>query len=171
MLEWSGIKWVRRAATVVALSAAMLTGSLAVTPAQAAGNCAESHKELPTPGYNVDLWVDLCATGSTGQRSGAYMIVNWRDAGGGANDGDRKFDGLRMYLRVERYDTIYAGDSWSLAGKLNRNASGSWTSPIVWADSSRRGGWSGDGKVEYDIDRDGEGYQDAWQLHGSPIQY
>ena len=162
---------VRRTA-VVGAAAMLALGSLVTAgPAQAAGNCSENHEELPTPGYNVDLYVKVCATESTHRTHGAYLIVSWRDAGGGANDGARKFDGLRMHLRVERYDTDYTRDSWSLAGQVNRNESGTWTSPIIKAASTKRGGWTGDGYVKYDIDRDGHGYLDAWSLHGSPTQY
>jgi hypothetical protein len=162
----------RKALARTAGVALLVLGSLfAAGPAQASGNCSESHKELPTPGYDVDLYVKVCATEGTSRRHGAYLIVSWMDAGGGANDGDRKFDGLRMHLRVERYDRDYTRDSWSLAGLVNRNESGTWSSPIIYAASTKRGGWTGDGYVKYDIDRDGEGYLDAWSLHGSPARY
>lgn len=161
-----------KAGAGVAAAALLMLGSLfAAGPAEASGNCSDNHKELPTPGYNVDLYVKVCATGGTYLHHGAYLVVSWRDGGGGATDGDRKFDGLVMHLRVERYDKDYVRDSWSLAGLVNRNESGTWTSPIIEATSSLRGGWTGDGYVKYDIDRDGEGWLPAWSLHGSPMQY
>lgn len=166
----------RRAAVGAAAVGAAATGLalgplFTATPAQAAGHCSDNHTELPTPGYDVDLYVKVCATEGTSRHHGAYLIVSWRDAGGGADDGDRKFDKLRMHLRVERYDKDYTRESWSLAGRVNRHESGTWSSPIIRATSTKRGGWTGDGHVKYDIDRDGRGYLDAWSLHGSPARY
>jgi hypothetical protein len=156
----------------VATAALLAVSSLVVAgPAQASSTCTKNEKSLPTPGYNTDLTVWVCATDGTYLHHGAYLVVSWTDGGDSATDGDRKFDGLVMHLRVERYDADYVRDSWSLAGLVNRNESGTWSSPIIEATSTLRGGWTGDGYVKYDIDRDGEGWQLAWSLHGSPMQY
>jgi hypothetical protein len=171
--RYEGKPRVRRSAGVrVATTALLALGSLfTAVPAQASGNCSDNDNELATPGYDVDLHVKVCATEGTSRHHGAYLVVSWEDAGGGATDGDRKFDGLHMHLTVERYDTAYAYDYWSLAGLVNRNESGTWTSPILEVTSTKRGGWTGDGWVKYDTDRDGQGYLDAWELHGSPVKY
>ena len=154
-------------------TAALLAVSslLAAAPAQASAYCTKNEKSLPTPGYNTDFDVWVCATGGSYSHHGAYLVVGWTDGGDSATDGDHKFDGLVVHLRVERYDADYVKDSWSLAGLVNRNEHGTWTSPIIEATSTLRGGWTGDGYVKYDIDRDGEGWQDAWSLKGSPMVY
>jgi hypothetical protein len=69
---------------------------------------------------------------------------------------------------MSRVRRIGSGQAVRLAGLVNRNGSGTWTSPIIKTTSTKRGGWTGDGYVKYDIDRDGHGYLDAWSLHGSP---
>lgn len=161
-----------RKAGMAAAALLAVSSLLAAAPAEASWNCTdEQDKSLPTPGYDVDLHVKVCATGGTYLHHGAYLVVSWEDGGGGATDGDRKLDGLVMHLNVERYDTPYVRDSWSLAGLVNRNESGTWASPTIYATSTLRGGWTGDGYVKYDVDRDGEGWLPTWWLHGSPMQY
>jgi hypothetical protein len=162
----------RTACALVTAVLLTLTGAvLTAVPAHASGNCSDNDKELSTPGYNTHLYVKVCATEGTSRHHGAYLVVSWRNGGDSAADGDRKFDGLRVHLRVERYDHDYVKDSWSVAGLVNRHESGVWTSPILEVASTKRGGWTGDGYVKYNIDRDGKGYLNAWSLHGSPMKY
>lgn len=163
-----------RSSILLAVGAILTPIATVVTAgsAQAAGHCTDSqHKSISTPGFNTDLYVKVCATEGTSRHHGAYMIVSWHDGGSSASDGDRKFDSLRVHARVERNNTVYATDSWSIAGRVNRNESDTWSSTIVYAASSTRGAWSGDGYISYDVDRDGEGTQPVWSLHGSPLVY
>lgn len=110
----------------------------------------------------------MCIYGAGSDLKGAYIIVGWTDGGDSATDGDRKWDKLVIHQRIERYNTTYNSNSCSIAGKVNRNESGSATCPTVFYRSSTRGGWSADGKLEHDADRDGEGSHD-WGLYGSPV--
>ena len=162
----------RRSRPLVAAAAALLLApvltALMSAPAHAAECSRSQHREIDTPGYNADLWVKVCASGGHTKHS-AFLVARWDDAGGGANDGDRKFDGLRLHLRVERNNRTYKSASWSIAGRVNRADSGVWSSPTLTATSSRNHGWTGDGYVSYDVDRDGKGTYD-WSLSGSPSQ-
>lgn len=160
--------------TCVGLAAAMAAAAAPIllpAPALAGVECTSSqHKEISTPGWDTDLYVKVCGSGGGGSNRGAFVIVSWSDGGDSANDGDRKFDKLRVQARVERHGTSRASKSWSIAGKVNRNKSGTWTSPWVRTGGGQpSGGWTGDGAVTYDVDRDGAGSR-TWQLKGSPVQ-
>ena len=135
------------------------------TPAHAGECTPEQHKEIDTPGYDVDLHVNF------GSRLPDLPAGTWPGRrGGGANDGDRKFDALRLEVRAERYDQVYASASKSIAGEVNRSESGTDSTPIARSESTLNNGWSGDGRVVYDIDRDGEGAH-YWDLTGTPTSY
>jgi hypothetical protein len=162
----------RKTTTLGALAVTLGLPLLTAPPASASGNCTDSQDHsFSTPGYNTDLSVYVCSTEGTSRHHGGYIIVYWHDGGDSATDGDRKFDALRIHGRIERYDDTRDSDSWSIAGLVNRNESGQWVSPTMEVTSTQRGGWTADGKVTFDIDRDGEGTQPAWQLHGSPAKY
>lgn len=162
-----------RARTLLgALTLAIGLPLVAAPPATAAGNCTdEQTRSISTPGVNPVLHVKVCSTGGTSRHHGGYIVVSWEDGGDSAADGDRKFDALRIHGRVERHNDVRYSGSWSIAGRVNREETGRWTSPTMTVASTQRGGWTADGKVTFDIDRDGEGTQDAWQLHGSPARY
>ncbi|HEY9292907.1 MAG TPA: hypothetical protein VIP98_16630 [Microlunatus sp.] len=162
-----------RAARVIAATALLASTAIAMvgtnTPAQAdvSGCTDDQHKSFSTPGFDTDLWVDVCifSSGYTGHY--ARFGVVWVDGGDSAADGNRKFDALRLNVRLERYDSVILTASCSIAGDVNRNESGNDSCYTETFKSSLLGGWTSDGTVTYDLDRDGEGSK-TWSLTGSP---
>ncbi|WP_125804071.1 hypothetical protein [Actinoplanes sp. ATCC 53533] len=154
----------------LATATMIVTGGVLVgaAPAYADTSCTPKQKKsFATPGYNTDLEVQVCVANSGPHRS-AHIQVGWQDGGSSSTDGDRKFDKLVLHYRLERNDRDYATGSCSIAGRVNTNRSGAWVCGTTEVTSSLTGGWSGDGYVQYDLDRDGEGSSN-WQLTGSPL--
>lgn len=160
------------AAALLVPTTVALTTTATAGPAHAStSNCTDDqHKSFPTPGFNTDLYVDVCvfSSGYTGHY--ARFGVVWLDGGDSATDGDRKFDALRLNVRLERYDHVYTTASCSIAGKVNRNEYGNASCLTSTFKLSKHEGWTADGTVTYDIDRDGEGSK-TWSLTGSPQDF
>ncbi|SCL50572.1 hypothetical protein GA0070606_1656 [Micromonospora citrea] len=150
-----------RLGTALTASAALLGAALvSATPAQAATSCsAEQHKEMDTPGANVDVYIKLCFRS---HYNDAMAYVRWADAGG------YEFDNFDLHLRLERNDAVVGMDSFDLTDEIN-NWGASDSIELYGAPTSvtSGSGWSADGYVKYNIDGDGKG-DFTWSLTGSP---
>lgn len=130
----------------------------------------DQHRSFSTPGFNTDLTIDVCVFyDSAFHTRYADFFGEWSDGGDSAADGNRKFDALRLTVRLERYDKAYKTASCSIAGQVNRHEHGAFSCGTSNLTTSLANGWTSDGTVTYDIDRDGKGAS-TWSLTGSPQQ-
>jgi len=151
------------------LGGALLPVAAAHAENPAVTSCHSQTRSFPTPGDDTSLTVKTCITWSPAapdsHQSSAW--ISWTHGGDSAADGNRKFDALEVTIRLERYGRSYGSVACSFAGDINRNRSGSGICFGVTLNSTANGGWTGDGQVTYDLDRDGKGAS-TWQLTGSP---
>ncbi|MEV6301108.1 hypothetical protein AB0M02_16995 [Actinoplanes sp. NPDC051861] len=142
-------------------------GVLVGSPALAENTCSRSQRvEFETPGFDTVLRVRICIAHGSPTR-GAYAHVDWIDGGDSVEDGDRKFDALDIHYQLQAYGIAVAGGACGLAERVNRTESGTFTCPMATFKSGRRGGWSADGYIAYNLDRDGAGVMRT-ELEGSP---
>lgn len=140
-------------ATTIGAAAAVFTGS----PAQAVTSCTEHQVlEFQTPGFDTDMRARLCLSHGSPTR-GAYAQVSWENGGDNATDGRRKFDSLVIHYRLRQGADIVVEGDCDLAGQVNLNETGLFTCPAAFHRSMQRGGWSTDGWLVYNVDRDGKG--------------
>ncbi|GGN95857.1 hypothetical protein GCM10010112_86570 [Actinoplanes lobatus] len=151
--------------TITMLGSGLLAG--VAPPARAdAGTCsAPRHVAFGTPGHDTRMDVRLCLLHGTPTR-GAYAHVAW--ARGGDDDGERGFDALTLHYHLQRHDENIALGTCDLAPRLNATATGAYKCEKVELRVPAAGGWSADGYLEYDLDRDGEGLKRV-DLRGSPV--
>lgn len=151
-------------AMTAATAATVLTGS----PAQAVNSCSE-YQTIPfeTPGFDTDLRVRLCLTHGSPTR-GAYAQVSWDNGGDSAVDEQRKFDELVIRYRLVSMNAVMAAGSCDLGEKVNLSESGLFMCPASYHRSTERGGWTVDGVIEFNIDRDGAGRKQI-TLTSTPI--
>lgn len=160
------------AATAAVLPLAVAgVATLASTPAFADDYaCSGVHeKTFPTPGNDTRVEVKLCIDrGADGYQ--AYAYVEWWNGGDSNVNDDRKFDRFDVQIRVEQH----ASGSETVRGSRTCDSQYLINTTGTYGDdcgkyvvSNRTGTWSADGKIVYDIDRDGNGAY-TWDLHGSP---
>ncbi|MEV4015457.1 hypothetical protein AB0J35_33640 [Nonomuraea angiospora] len=90
--------------------------------------------------------------------------IRW-ETNTGAWYGNR-FDKFVVQARLERDDRVIASQSCDLTDTLNNDFEGSDTCTTSYVTSSAQDGWTGDGKVTYNINDDGKSDY-TWNLHGS----
>jgi hypothetical protein len=166
----------RHVAAPIAVALAVL--GLSAPPAQAATEaCTSSTQErrvaLPNKS-DLDLSVGLCVFRTSDNQVYSQVRISWSATTPAAAVG-RKFDGFRVNSRLE-YRFSSGGIDY-----INRNYTCDYTASAndLWAATARCNTprsnfdpdlyWSSDGQVQWDIDGDGEGWQDWWQLTGSPL--
>ncbi|MEV0900453.1 hypothetical protein [Actinoplanes sp. NPDC049802] len=128
---------------------------------------APRHVVFDTPGRNTRMDVRLCLLHGTPMR-GAYADVAWTRGGDDNDDGERKFDALTLHYHVQRHDQNIALGTCNLAPRVNETTTGSYRCEKVELRVPGAGGWSADGYLEYNLDRDGEGLKRVY-LRGSPV--
>lgn len=137
----------------------------AAADAEPIRRCSKSQtREFPTSGFNTDVRLQLCIH---------YDYANkgyWASATGEATDtgGVRKFDRFDLKIAVQRNNKNVLTRTYGHAREINEVDSGV---PINdWARyfrGSRKGTFTADAVVTYDLDADGKGPR-KWQLHGTP---
>ncbi|MGP3952647.1 hypothetical protein [Streptomyces sp. 7N604] len=149
-------------------STAVLSASTVLfggAPAQASSWCsATQHKEFPTPGYDVDVYLDVCIVRTTSNYNKYYASIGGYFIDGG---GSRNFDNFDIKVRLERNNADILTASCDETYPLNNADSGAlqcWTAEYY---TTSPGGLSADGAVVYNIDSDGAG-DFTWSLTGSP---
>ncbi|MFI2431938.1 hypothetical protein [Streptomyces sp. NPDC018693] len=164
---------IRRSGTAAAaflLACGGLT-TLAATPAHAVDfACTYQSKTFSTPGDNTFVEIDLCIR-RVADGYEATADVDWFNGGTSSVDGNRKFDRFEVQVRVEQRvdgsDVVKGSRTCDMQFSINTSPRyGQICSKFVTHDRTAK--WSADGKVVYDIDRDGEGAY-TWQLTGSPL--
>jgi len=158
-------------ATTVTVGASGATATAAAPSAVAATTKCSSGNErtIALPG-KPDIWmrVMLCVERVSSSQHYAYAKVYWDASLIGGN----RFDGFKLQVRLERNDAVKATWTCDLKRVLNEWDSGPTNGHFCGSASSTStltGGWSADGKADYDVDNDGKGYLPAWQLGGSPL--
>ncbi|TYB51244.1 hypothetical protein FXF51_53940 [Nonomuraea sp. PA05] len=160
--------------TALSLSAALAaTSTVAAAPAVAAQgasavitNCTGSwaEKKIALPG-KPDLLVEarVCVLANGNYRKGRIQ-VRW--SVDGLTYGVR-FDKFVVQTRLERHDRIHQTENCDYEDEVNNQGGGSETCETAYMYSSVDGGWTGDGKIVYDVNNDGKGAY-TWDLGGSP---
>jgi hypothetical protein len=125
-------------------------------------------REFPTSGFNTDVELTLCIHYDYSEKG------YWASATGHYSDGGglRKFDRFDIRVGVQRNNRTVLANTDGYARVINATSSG----PIqVWAryyrvPQSRKGTFTADARVIYDIDADGEGPK-TWDMPGTkPIR-
>ncbi|GAA4631229.1 hypothetical protein GCM10023196_059820 [Actinoallomurus vinaceus] len=152
-----------RSLTAVAVSAAAVT---ALAPAAyAAGDkehCLRSDnpkmmKTLPTPGKDTKFAINLCVVKLANGKHWAYADVHWHNGGNSDVDDHRKFDQVYFFVRLKRNGAKRQGQLCEARHKVNTQQNGDVFCSTEVDPSKANGGWTADGYVQYDIDRDGKG--------------
>ncbi|MFD0731575.1 hypothetical protein [Planotetraspora mira] len=157
------------AATSIVAATLMGVAALGVSHAQAASTCRSSSKSFNLPGKaDQSMTINLCVSRTgPGGRPRATADVKW---GSWDTKASRKrFNSIKVQLRLERSDVSKGSLSHELASSLNAHADGS--SPYIYlvdTTSTLRGGWSADATVTYDIADDGKSPA-TWDVTGSPL--
>ncbi|WP_432137021.1 MULTISPECIES: hypothetical protein [unclassified Streptomyces] len=164
---------IRRPATAAAaflLACGGLT-TLAATPASAVDfNCKYQSKTFPTPGDDTFVEIELCVQ-RVADGYEASADVNWFNGGDSSVDDHRKFDRFDVQVRVEQRvngsDVVKGSRTCDMRFSINTSKrGGKFCTKFVTHDRTAK--WSADGKVVYDLDRDGKGSY-TWNLTGSPL--
>jgi len=144
--------------------------ALTVAPAYADDAACSSlqSKTFPTPGDNTYVEIQLCIE-RTGGGYQATAQVDWFNGGDTDQDDHRKFDKFDVQVRVEQHvsgsDVVKGSRTCDIRYDINNfKRYSDICSKFVTHD--RTATWSADGKITYDIDRDGEG-SSTWDLTGS----
>ncbi|MFI0453232.1 hypothetical protein [Actinomadura sp. 6N118] len=124
-------------------------------------------KTFPTPGNNTRFAINLCVVKASNGKHWAYADVHWNDGGDSDVDDRRKFDQVVFFVRLERNNVREQLQLCDARRKINTEKSGIVFCSTEVDPSTANGGWTADGYVQYDIDRDGEGAK-TWEWHGSP---
>ncbi|GAA0473843.1 hypothetical protein GCM10009531_79780 [Actinoplanes capillaceus] len=153
--------------TIALLGPGLLAG--VASPARAdAGTCsAPRHVAFDTPGRNTRMDVRLCLLHGTPTR-GAYAHVAWARGGADNDDGERKFDALTLHYHLQRHNENVSLGTCDLAPRVNEATTGAYKCEKVELRVPAAGGWSADGYLEYNLDRDGAGMKRV-DLRGSPV--
>ncbi|WP_149827259.1 hypothetical protein [Streptomyces tailanensis] len=159
-------------ATAVTMGASASTAMASVPSAAAATTrcTGYDHNERTISLPNKpDIWmrIMLCVERVSSTQHYAYAKVYWDASFIGGN----RFDGFKLHVRLERNDSVK--DTWTcnLKSVLNDWDSGPTNGHFcgsAFSSASQAGGWTADGKADYDVDNDGKGYLPSWQLQGSP---
>lgn len=158
----------RTACLVVAALLGAGAGAAVGSPALAYSTCsAPQEHEFDTPGFNTDLRVRLCIYHGSPTR-GAYAQASWGNGGDNVADNHRKFDSLVIHYELQQFDRTVTAGSCDLATRVNSSESDQFLCETAYRESSRKGGWSTDGYIVYNLDRDGEGVK-RMDLTGSPV--
>lgn len=152
------------AATMIGTGAAVAVASPAL--ADTACSAPQEH-EFDTSGFNTDLRVRLCIYHGSPTR-GAYAQTSWENGGDNVEDNRRKFDLLVIHYQLQQFDGTVTAGSCDLTRRVNSSESDQFLCDTAYRESSRRGGWSTDGYILYNLDRDGEGDKRI-DLVGSPV--
>ncbi|MXM68207.1 hypothetical protein GR925_33405 [Streptomyces sp. HUCO-GS316] len=160
------------------VAAALAIIGLSTPPAQAATyQCTDASQErrvsLPNKS-DLDLSVGLCVFRTQYNEVYAQVVTSWSATTPAAAFG-KKFDGFKVNARLEyRFSTggvdyinkshtcdftASANDMWAATARCNSGDT-PWDADLYW---------SADGQVQWDIDGDGKGWQEPWQLTGSPL--
>ncbi|MFB4292010.1 hypothetical protein ACBI99_30500 [Nonomuraea sp. ATR24] len=158
---------ISRIATI-AMAAVALAGGTALTapPAQAASwNCHASwnEKSFNLPGKpDMTVWARSCVY-KDGNTRRARIELRWDQAEPVYGE---SFDKFAVQVRLERDDTVITSGWCEFKQTLNDNPDGFGSCTSRYVTSSAQYGWTGDGKVVYNINNDGNGDY-TWNLHGS----
>ncbi|MFF4488310.1 hypothetical protein ACFY0F_17715 [Streptomyces sp. NPDC001544] len=145
------------ATTMVGLSAFTTPTAYAADDISCTG---KQHREFDTPGYNVDVYLQLCVW-RTGSTYDAETYIDWADGGGA-----RKFDLFWVETRLEKNDAAITYNGCDFTRAINDNETGGRTCGTASHTGSGTG-WTADATVGYNIDLDGEG-EFTWNLTGTP---
>ncbi|MFI8366894.1 hypothetical protein [Streptomyces sp. NPDC085466] len=157
-------------ATAITTGTFASTATAAVPAAAATTKCySANERTIALPG-KPDIWmrVMLCVERVSSTQHYAYAKVYWDASLIGGN----RFDGFKLQVRLERNDATMASWTCDLKSVLNSWDSGPTNGHFCGSASSTSslsGGWSADGKADYDVDNDGKSWLPSWQLHGSPL--
>ncbi|MEU1553525.1 hypothetical protein [Streptomyces scabiei] len=161
-------RWSTRAATTGAALGLAMVGLVAVpgtASAAAASKCTgEQHKTYDTIGADLDVYVNLCVSRTSGNDYQATVKFRWSDGGGGLSTG---MDKLKVNLRLERNDVTQRSGSADWAEATNFAQSGNRGFSTTTFHSNTTGGWTADGDIDWDINNDGTG-GGTTPLQGSP---
>ncbi|MFC4504113.1 MULTISPECIES: hypothetical protein [Streptomyces] len=159
------------------IAAAVALVGLATPPAQAATykcGASQSHRVVLPNKSDLDLSVGLCVFRNSDGELYAQVQTNWEPTTLTGAVG-RKFDGFKVNARLEYRFTTGGNDyiNKSHTCDFTASANDKWkaTANCKSGDTPWDGDlyWSADGQVQWDIDADGKGWQDPWQLTGSPL--
>ncbi|MFJ1805092.1 MULTISPECIES: hypothetical protein [unclassified Streptomyces] len=163
---------IRRSAATTAAFLLALGGLTTLTVAPAYADdfaCSYQDKTFPTPGDDTYVEIELCIQ-RVADGYEATADVSWFNGGTSSVDGNRKFDQFDVQVRVEQYvsgsDDIKGSRTCDIRYDVNSFPRSS-DRCSKFVTHNRTATWSADGKVVYDIDRDGEG-NSTWNLTGSP---
>jgi hypothetical protein len=152
----------------IAMAAVALAGGTALMapPAQAGSwSCYGTwdHRNIALPGKpDIDVSARSCVY-KDGNTRRARIQLRWEPNLEGLG-GDR-FDKFSVQVRLEQNDKVIASNWCDLRGALNGDG-GSDDCSTSYVASSYQYGWTGDGKIVYNINNDGLGDY-VWNLHGS----
>lgn len=157
----------RRLAATLAASTLVVGGMTALGAAPAFAyteKCTDyQHKEFPTPGYDVDVWIKLCVSSTLSGYHFANAYGYYSDGGGAINN----FDNFDLQVRVERSDVSKGSLTCDYTNSLNNNGTGAFSCGSASTTSTADGGWTADATVYYNINQDGSGGY-SWGLTGTP---
>lgn len=159
----------RLTAAVIALCAAMATlvapGTAAAVGAQALACGGRQHEYIVQPQGDLDIWVTVCVRSDGNIREAAVNDISIHTQ---PLPGRQLFYYFRVQVRLERYDADHKVNKCDYTAQANDPGWwGLYTCRSGTVSTSLRGGWTGDGYVEYDKVGDGHGRQ-VWELTGSP---
>lgn len=162
----------RLVAQVLAVTAAAMvvsTGSAEAAPVQRCRDQETWIRNLPYAEL-MNVKIDMCVASDGGNQRNAFVNNIWWEV-------ESKFTSdnfyyFRFQARLERNDADYSVKKCDLTWHANHLRWPDANTPSMCSagkiTTSLRGGWTGDGYLEYDIVGDGEGRK-TWQLTGSPV--
>ncbi|MCO6006661.1 hypothetical protein NE236_16875 [Actinoallomurus purpureus] len=124
-------------------------------------------KTLPTPGKDTRFAINLCVVKLSNGKHWAYADIHWHNGGDSDVDDKRKFDKVGFVLRLERHNVARQTQSCEARHKVNTQKDGDVFCSTKVDSSKVNGGWTADGYVKYDIDRDGKSAM-TWNWPDSP---
>jgi hypothetical protein len=159
LLLAGGLALAATAASIVAIgpTAAFAAGGEACTPNNRTFNIPNDP--------DVDVYIQMCIY-KDGNFRGGFARVYW-DVNSWPYDHGKLFDAFVVQVRTERYDTATRTVTCDLTNSINSDDHGYSLCTTTAYTSVAQNAWSGDGKVTYNIDGDGNGNY-TWDLSGSP---
>jgi hypothetical protein len=159
LLMAGGLALAATAASIVVIgpTAAFAASSEACTPNNRTFNIPHDP--------DVDVYIQMCIY-KNGDFRGGFARVYW-DVNSWPYDHGKLFDAFVVQVRTERYDTATRTVTCDLTNSMNSDDHGYSLCTTTGYTSEAQNGWSGDGKVTYNIDGDGNGNY-TWDLSGSP---